>query len=102
MRVVFLAVPLMFAIGARADEPMRCGSSYISSANSVEELLAKCGEPDSREVRTEDVRTAGYNGAARKIGTTTIETWVYQRSSQAAPRVVTIVDGKIKRIETKT
>ena len=34
-----------------------------------------------------------------KMGETTIETWTYDRGPQAAPMVVTIVDGRIKSIE---
>jgi hypothetical protein len=36
-----------------------------------------------------------------KVGETVIETWTYQRSRQSLPRVITIVDGAIKSIETK-
>ena len=34
-----------------------------------------------------------------KTGETIIETWTYDRGSQAKPMVVTIVDGRIKSIE---
>jgi hypothetical protein len=83
-----------------ADESMRCGSSLVTSSYTVAELLKKCGEPNTKEVRVEDVRARGVYGYI-KVGETTIETWTYQRSSRALPRVVTIVDGKIVRIETK-
>ena len=39
------------------------------------------------------------NGLMLKAGETVIETWTYDRGSQAAPMVVTIVDGRIKSIE---
>ena len=34
-----------------------------------------------------------------KRGTITVETWTYDRGSQAFAMVVTIVDGKIKKME---
>jgi hypothetical protein len=39
------------------------------------------------------------NGLMLKVGETLIETWTYDRGTQAAPMVVTIVDGRIKSIE---
>ncbi|MGE3395028.1 MAG: DUF2845 domain-containing protein [Steroidobacteraceae bacterium] len=33
------------------------------------------------------------------MGTSTIETWTYDRGSQSFAMVVTIVDGKIKSME---
>ena len=39
------------------------------------------------------------NGLLMKTGETTTETWMYDRGTQAAPMVVTIVDGRIKSIE---
>jgi hypothetical protein len=39
------------------------------------------------------------SGLMRKVGETQIEKWTYDRGAQAAPVVVTIVDGRIKNIE---
>lgn len=97
--LVFLAL-VFLSQSVRADESMRCGSSLVSSKATVAELLAKCGEPNKKEVRIEDVRRKGLYGYF-KVGETTIETWTYQRSNRVLPRVVTIVDGDILRIETK-
>jgi hypothetical protein len=66
----------------------------------VEELSKKCGAPTSHESRTEDILVRNRNnGLMVKNGQTTTETWVYDRGSQAAPMVVTIIDGHIKSIE---
>lgn len=80
------------------DEVFRCGSSIISTELSVAELLAKCGEPSSRQVSTEDVRARVAGGGTQKVGTTTVEKWRYERS-RAVPMVVIIVDGKIQSID---
>jgi hypothetical protein len=83
-----------------ADESFRCGKWIASSDMTVEDLLAKCGEPTSRTQRTEDVMARNFNnGLMRKTGETVIETWTYDRGTTAAPMVVTIIDGRIKRIE---
>ncbi|HTE43442.1 MAG TPA: DUF2845 domain-containing protein [Steroidobacteraceae bacterium] len=85
---------------ARADEPMRCGSALVTSQDSVATLVSKCGEPVKKESRVEDVLRKVDTGTV-KVGTTTIEVWTYQLASGSLPRVVVIVDGKIKSIETR-
>ena len=87
---------------SECDELFRCGSSLVSTELSVAELLRKCGEPTSREVSTQDVRTHVVGGGTEKLGTTTTEIWHYGRGSAAAAMVVTIVDGKIQSIERAT
>jgi len=81
-----------------AEELFRCGSWVISRDLSVAELRAKCGEPTSKTVSTEDVYAHGQHGTF-KAGTTTIEHWVYQRGSGSFSMVVTITDGVITDIE---
>jgi hypothetical protein len=94
-----LALLLLSAM-AFADENFRCGKWIASSDLSVQELLAKCGEPSSRETRTEDVRVRNRNtGLLYKTGEILVEVWTYDRGSAAAPMVVTIVDGRIKSLE---
>jgi hypothetical protein len=91
---------LMLPFAASADENFRCGNWIASSDLSVDELVQKCGEPTTRATRTEDVLVRNRdNGLMRKTGETLIETWTYDRGAQAAPMVVTIVDGRIKSIE---
>ena len=88
---------LLLPIGASA-ETFRCGQSIITTETSVSELIHKCGEPTSRESRVEDVKARNRHGLMVKLGETTTETWTYDRGSRAAPMVVTIVDGAIKKI----
>lgn len=100
MRSLLIASLLLPAAAFAADESFRCGKWIASSDISVEELLAKCGEPRSRERQVEDVMVRNNNtGLMRKTGETVIETWTYDRGSTAVPMVVIIVDGRIKRIE---
>jgi hypothetical protein len=89
---------LILAEGAHADS-MRCGSFVVNETIAVAELLEKCGEPASKEVKTEDVIARNPDGFTRKVGTKTIERWIYQRSNRALPMAVTIVDGKVIGLE---
>jgi hypothetical protein len=77
-----------------SDGFFRCGSSLVSADISAAELLQKCGPPSSKEVSTQDV----WNSHGVKTGTSTTETWRYDRGSSAAAMIVTIIDGQIHSI----
>lgn len=80
---------------AGADS-MRCGKWVISESVTVNELLSKCGEPQSREITKDDVYMTSVNGARVKTGKQTVtERWIYRRSTRSLPMAVIIVDGKI-------
>ena len=80
-------------------ESFRCGQSLVSENSTVAEILEKCGAPTSKTSETVDVYGPGVSGGGRvKRGTTTTETWTYDRGSQSFAMIVTIVDGRIKSI----
>jgi Protein of unknown function (DUF2845) len=95
--IVFVAL-FSLPIVSLADS-MRCGQYVVNEETVAAELLQKCGEPQKKDVTTEDVISRSPAGFTRKIGTQVTERWYYQRSSASLPMVVTVVDGKIKRIE---
>ena len=91
---------LVSAPPATADDSLRCGSWIVARPVSLDELLSKCGEPQKKEVTTEDIRSSGRSGSSsRKIGTTTIEKWTYNADGQSLPMIVTIVDGQVTKID---
>ena len=95
-----LLLLLLLPLAARSDENFRCGQWIASSKLTPEELVAKCGEPTSSESTTQDVLVRNRNnGLMIKVGETVVQTWIYERGTQAPPMVVTIVDGRIKNIE---
>lgn len=99
IRLVF-AVGGLFASPAALPESFRCGQSIVSEDSTVAELLEKCGTPTEQKAEVVDVYgpTAGGGGRVKR-GTTTIETWTYDRGTQSFKMIVTIVDGKIKSME---
>jgi Protein of unknown function (DUF2845) len=81
-------------------EGFRCGQRIATPDMTVEELLEACGEPTGRSVEVVDVYGPNTQGAGNiKRGTVTVETWTYDRGSQASAMVVIIEDGKIKKME---
>lgn len=80
---------------ASADS-MRCGKWVVSESVTVGELLSKCGEPQSRDITTDDVYITNANGMRVKTGRQTVtERWIYRNSSRSLPMAVVIMDGKI-------
>jgi len=93
---------LVGVVNLAHGETIRCGSWLVDDSVTVEELVRKCGEPASKRSVEQDVRVRSpndLNSSTRKIGTTVTEYWTYDRGTQAAPLLVTIVDGKIRSIE---
>jgi len=86
-------------ISAAHGDSMRCGPAVVNETISVSELLQKCGEPLSKDIKTEDVIARNPDGFTYKVGTKIIERWIYQRSTRALPMAVTIIDGKVTRLE---
>ena len=100
-RATFIALLAALAAARPAlAEGFRCGQRIASPDMSVEELLDACGEPTTKSVEVVDVFGPNAQGAGNiKRGTVTVETWTYDRGSQASAMVVTIEDGKIKKME---
>jgi hypothetical protein len=99
----FMSIALagvLFSSQPAFAENFRCGQWIASPDMSLDELLQKCGAPTQKTSETVDVYGPSASGGGRvKRGTSTIEKWTYDRGTQAAPMVVTIIDGKIKSME---
>jgi hypothetical protein len=94
-----IAAAVCLLAGTAHAETIRCGSSLVDESAAVETLLARCGEPTSKRATSEGVYARNPDGSTRKVGTSVTEYWTYDRGTQAAPILVTIVEGKIKSIE---
>jgi hypothetical protein len=95
----YMMIATLISGTAHADF-MRCGGSLVDETTSVADVHAKCGEPKSKDVKSEDVISRNPDtGFTRKIGTRITERWIYQQGSGSLPMAVTIVDGKVTRIE---
>jgi hypothetical protein len=80
-------------------DSMRCGNKIVSESATLDELVTKCGQPQSRDVEKEDVYALNPNGARVKTGGQTVkERWIYRPTPGALPMAVQIVDGKIVSI----
>jgi Protein of unknown function (DUF2845) len=89
----FLLIVGIAALGAAAaDESFRCGSKLIAVGMTQEEVLSFCGEPNSRSVEVQDVRSGN-----QVVGTTTVQRWTYE--SYSAKRVLVFDQERLTSIE---
>jgi hypothetical protein len=90
---------LLFLPLAASADSMRCGKWVVNETSSAQEILQKCGEPQKKDVTKEDVYARNVIGGNSKVGVKVVERWRYQPSNRALPMLVTIVDGKVVKLE---
>ena len=97
--IVAVAISLAMESSAWADDVMRCGTAIIDIGMVAGQVLAKCGEPQSKEVETEPIRRRTASGGVTAAGSTRIERWIYDRGYGQFPALLTFEQGKLKSIE---
>ncbi|WP_324056461.1 DUF2845 domain-containing protein [Aeromonas caviae] len=88
MILLLLAMPVVANAGA-----MRCKSALISEGDSSFNVQKKCGQPQMKE----DIIDERLLDAP-KVG----ERWTYQARESDIPQAVTIINGKVTKIEDLT
>jgi hypothetical protein len=97
----FVAIAAAFAVGANAfaDDVMRCGTAIVDIGMVTSQVVAKCGEPQSKEVDSAPVKRKSARGGVNTVGSTRIERWTYDRGYGQFPALLTFEQGKLKSIE---
>jgi hypothetical protein len=94
VRAALLALIFLGASAAPAvaDGTLRCGNKLIETGMTQAEVLAQCGEPTSKGVETQDVRSG-----PQVVGTTQVSRWTYE--SYSATRVLVFDGDKLVSIQ---
>jgi hypothetical protein len=71
---------------------LRCGGRLVKEGDSTAEVQMKCGEPTTRDRRIEL-----FDGAWSSV---TIDEWTYNLGPNDFVRILTFVNGILRRIET--
>ena len=90
----WLAIVGLMAISGSAfaqDLTLRCGSKLITVGMTAAEVTKHCGQPASREVEDQDVRSGN-----RVVGTTQMQRWTYKH--YGATRVLVFDQDKLLSI----
>lgn len=102
-RLPLLLAALFLPAIVTADS-MRCGSQLVGEGDSIDEVLALCGEPVKR-TRTWMTRQPRFEFGGRDVpfpGTedVPVDVWTYDFGSSRLMRRVRFVAGKVESIET--
>jgi hypothetical protein len=92
----------LWATGSMADDTLRCGGQLVTVGMIAPQVVAKCGEPQTKDVEDVPVRVRGRNGAVTSSGTTRIERWTYDRRDGTFPALLRFEEGKLKSVELIT
>jgi hypothetical protein len=96
---IMLSVAFTIAGSASADDSLRCGNALVAVGMVMDQVLAKCGEPQSKSTEEVPVKARARTGAVNTVGTTRIERWTYNRGYGQLPALLTFEHGKLKSIE---
>jgi hypothetical protein len=89
----FVVLASIAAVGtAAADETYRCGGKLIEPGMTQSEVLAQCGDPTSKSVEAQDVRSGN-----QVVGKTEVHRWTYE--SYSATRVLVFDQDRLVSIE---
>jgi hypothetical protein len=89
LAALLVAAPVAPAL---ADDSFVCGSRIIELGQTQDEVVAQCGEPTSKDVQEEAVRSGN-----RTVGVTQKSRWTY--ASYSSTRVLVFDGDKLIDIE---
>lgn len=92
------ALLLTLAAGTAHAGTLRCGTSLINEGDPMDEVLAKCGQPDKRVVTPPTQPRRGPDGKFVP-GQPQLETWMYGPSN-GAYRYLFFRDTQLQLINT--
>lgn len=99
-----IAAALLAAPSIASADSMRCGSKVIGEGDSIDEVLAYCGEPVERH-RTWIRRQPRFEYGGEEIPfpgeeDVPVDVWRFDFGSSKLMRRIRFVDGKVDRIDT--
>ncbi len=97
--LLFLAsVTLIPSAGVFADT-FSCGGGIISTGDRSMDVLAKCGQPDSKESHQEELSERLDDNTKQKIFVT-VEEWTYNLGPTQFMRIIILKNGVVTNIRT--
>ncbi len=94
-RTLAIVALLLGAMSPAAADTLRCGSVLIQDGTEAAVVLAKCGEPASKQIIREPVYVQG--AATGEV--TERQIWSYYRGPGQFPAILQIADGVVQSIE---
>lgn len=102
MRIIVAATWLLGSSLASGDDLMRCDAAIVRVGMIAAQVVAKCGEPKSKQVDEVPIRARNRSGGSNVVGAAKIESWTYDRGYGHFPALLKFEEGKLKSIELLT
>ena len=99
-RVVAIAAVVVMVPSVLPADTFRCGSKLVTQDAALSEIITKCGAPSHKEVSEVQPTARTVNGTVQRLPTIRMEVWTYNRGSNSLGMKVTVVDGKVTKIES--
>ena len=80
-------------------DSVSCDGGIVSIGDNAVDLLIKCGRPEWKDTRSEEV-IDGIGRDARRTTTITVEDWTYNFGPHQLMRIVTVRNGVVSAIRT--
>ena len=99
-----LVILLLVATGPAAADSMRCGSRLVSDGDSIEKVLALCGEPTSKR-RTWIIRQPRFVVGSQEYPfpgeeDVPVDLWTYDLGPNKLMRRLRFIAGTLTSVET--
>lgn len=82
MRLLLIPLLTLLAMSSAHGGTLRCGTHLINEGDPMDEVLAKCGQPDKRAIVPPTPPRRGEDGKVIP-GSPQLETWMYGPSNGA-------------------
>lgn len=103
MRIAWsIATAALAATVASAEDTVRCKDALVTVGMIEAEVVARCGEPETKDVESVPIRARRANGSTYVVGAVQIERWTYDRGPGQFPALLTFESGKLKSVELIT
>ncbi len=99
-RVVAITSIALMGPSTLLADTFRCGNKLVTQDSTLSDIVAKCGAPTHKEVNDVQPSARTVNGTMQRLPAVRTEVWTYNRGPNAFGMKVTVVDGKVTKIES--
>ena len=96
---IFVGILLLVFASIANGDSFRRGNRVVSTGDSKMEVISKCGPPDDSETVSYNTEGSVSSGGSVDLRTKKVDKLYYNCGNGRFTRVLTLIDGKLVRIE---
>ena len=97
--LLFLGMFLFGFVSIASSDSFHCGNRVVSTGDSKMDVLSKCGPPDDSETVSYDTKGSASGEGSVDLKTKKVDKLYYNCGESRLIRVLTVIDGKLVKIE---